>query len=390
VDSAINYLQSCAPNGILFTGGDNDTFPLWYAQEVEGVRTDLRVVVLSYYNTDWYIKQTMNKTYESDPFPYTLTLENYRQGGPNDYVPFHDLKIKNMDLRQYLELLKKEHEGLRVYATANVLPTKDIILPIDVDKVRQMDIIPDGMDSLVIPMMRLQLRKGRGGLEKKDLAMLDVLATNNWERPIYVNNTSMSQFNIDLTPYAVQEGNAYRILPVFNRNRQRDLVNTEITYKNMTEKFQYRGLDDPSIYYTQDYRNFVLNQRSSFNSLAEALIAEGDTAKARQTLLFSLTKMPDKGVRYDYTSAQTVGLLLEVGEKDKAIEIANSLGQRANEMADYLLRKGEIGRELQINTAILGELQRVLYQYGEADLAKKFEEAYEKYENIFRRSEGSD
>jgi hypothetical protein len=379
VDSAINYLQSCAPNGILFTGGDNDTFPLWYAQEVEGVRTDVRVVVLSYYNTDWYIKQTMNKVYQSEAFPYTLTLENYRQGGPNDYLPFHDMNIKNMDLQQFLGLLKKDYEGLRLYPSANVLPTKNIVLPVDVEKVRAMGIIPADMDSLVVPVMRLQLRKGRGGLEKKDLAMLDVLATNNWERPIYVNNTSLSQFNIDLGPYAVQEGNAYRILPVYNRNQQVELVNTDLAFKNMTEKFQYRGLDNPSIYYTQDYRNFVLNQRSSLNSLAEALIAKGDTAKARETILFSLKKMPDEGVSFDYTTAQTVGLLLEVGEKEKGIDIATLMGQRATEMAEYLSQKGELGRELQINVVILGELQRVLYKYGEADLAKKFEDAYEKY-----------
>jgi hypothetical protein len=189
----------------------------------------------------------------------------------------------------------------------------------------------------------------------------------------------MSQFNVDLGPYAVQEGNAYRILPVYNRNQQVELVNTDLAYKNMTEKFQYRGLDDPDIYYTQDYRNFVLNQRSSFNSLAEALIAKGDTAKAREAILFSLKKMPDEGVRFDYTTAQMVGLLLEVGEKEKAINIATLMGQRATDMADYLLQKGELGRELQINVVILGELQRVLYKYGEADLAKKFEDAYEKY-----------
>jgi hypothetical protein len=384
VDSAINYLQSCAPNAILFTGGDNDTFPLWYAQEVEGVRTDVRVVVLSYYNTDWYIKQTMNKVYESESFPYTLTLENYRQGGPNDYLPYQDMKIKNMDLHQFLGLLKKDYKGLRLYPSANVLPTKNIILPVDVARVKSLGIIPADMDSLVVPYMQLQLRKGRGGLEKKDLAMLDVLATSNWERPIYVNNTSMSQFNIDLTPYAVQEGNAYRILPVYNGNQRKELVNTDISFKNMTEKFQYRGLDDPSIYYTPDYKNFVLNQRSSFNALAQAQIDKGDTAKARETLLFSLTKMTDQAIPYDYTTAETVGLLFEVGEKEKAIEIATTMGQRSDEMANYLLRKRDFGRELQINVVILGELQRTLYQYGEADLAKKLEEAYEKYGSVLQ------
>ncbi|HET9486905.1 MAG TPA: DUF2723 domain-containing protein, partial [Chryseosolibacter sp.] len=227
VDSAINYLQSCAPNGILFTGGDNDTFPLWYSQEVEGVRTDVRVVVLSYYNTDWYINQTMRQTYESEPFPYTLTRENYRQGGPNDYLPYYDAKITTpIDLKQYLELLKKDHKGLRLYETANAMPTKELSLKVDVNKVRQMGIVPKEFDSLIVPEMRLRLRGN--GLEKKDLAMLDVLATSNWERPLYVNNTSLAQFNIDLSPYVVQEGNAYRILPVMNPNPQTELVNTDV------------------------------------------------------------------------------------------------------------------------------------------------------------------
>ncbi len=383
VDSAINYLQSCAQNAILFTGGDNDTFPVWYAQEVEGVRTDMRVIVLSYYNTDWYIDQSTRKAYTSEPFPYTLTSENYKQSGLNDYLPYYAKSgIKQMDLKKFLELVKTANKGLLhpLYGgERNMLPSKEIILQVDVDKVRRLNIVPKELDSLIVPQMILRV-KGNG-LEKKDLAFLDVLATADWNRPLYVNQTSLSQFNIDLSRYVVMEGNAYRILPVLNPRpfNQLELVNTEVSVENMLTKFQFRNLDDTNVYYNQDYRNFVLNHRSSFNSLAEFLILQGNTAKAREVLLASLTKMPDIGVRYDYTTAQSVALLFEVGENEKAIEIATVMSQRADELADYYTRKGEYGRELQVNVIILGELQRTLYKYGEADLAKNLEEKYEKY-----------
>src|SRR5690606_28115900 len=140
-------------------------------------------------------------------------------------------------------------------------PAKEIILPVDVEKVKKLGIVPEGMDSLVLPAMRLKVRGN--SLEKKDLAMLDLLATNDWERPIYVNNTSLSQFNVDLSHYVVQEGNAYRILPVYNpKPKQIEFVNTKVSYDNMMNKFQFRNLDRADVYYNQDYRNFVLNHRS--------------------------------------------------------------------------------------------------------------------------------
>jgi len=382
VDSAINYLQSCAPNAILFTGGDNDTFPLWYSQEVEGVRTDMRVVVLSYYNTDWYIRQTMRSTYESEAFPYTLTMENYRQGGPNDYLPFYDANIPAIDLKQFLDLIKKDHKGLRLYQSANAVPSRELVLKVDVDKVRSLGIVPAELDHLIVPEMRLRLRGN--GLEKKDLAMLDVLATADWERPLYVNNTSLAQFNVDLTPFVVQEGNAYRILPVQNPDTQGELVNTELAYRNITEKFQFRNLDDSTVYYSPDYRQFVQNHRSSLNSLAVALINRGDSARAREVLNFSLEKMPDHGVPYDMTSAQMVQLFLAVGETDKALEIAEVMSERADAVADYHVRNREFGRELQIQIVILGELQRALFEEGHNELAEKIEEMYNRHYASFR------
>jgi MFS family permease len=378
VDSATNYLDSCAPNGIIFTGGDNDTFPLWYAQETERFRTDLRVIVLSYYNTDWYIDQTMRKAYKSEPFKYTLSLKQYQQGGPNDYLPFADVKIASIDATQYIDLLSKDYKALRD-GDRNIVPSRVFTLNIDKEAVLAKGIIPKGMDSLVVDQMQIRLLKG--GLEKKDLALLDLLVTNNkngWERPIYLNHTSLAQINIDLSPYAVQEGNAYRILPVRNPRKDRDyLVNTEKSMDIMMNKFRYRGLDDPSIYYTDDYRGFVVNHRSSLNSLAQALIDENQLEKADKVLMFSLTKMPDKAIRYDHTAPETIDLLFQVGEKDKAIEIAKTVGDREITMGNYLMQEGRGISDLRKSIFILNALQRTLYQNGEADLAKKYEDASE-------------
>jgi MFS family permease len=375
VDSATNYLDSCAPNGIIFTGGDNDTFPLWYAQETEGFREDLRVIVLSYYNTDWYIDQTSRKAYKSDPFPYTLSLKQYQQGGPNDYLRFMDYKIPSIDAKQYLDLLSKDSKKLRA-DDANIVPSRVLTLNIDKQAILAKGIIPKGMDSLVVDQMKIRVLKG--GLEKKDLAILDLLVTNNWERPIYLNNTSLAQINLDLSPYAVQEGNAYRILPVRNPRKDREyLVDAERSYDIMMNKFRYRGLDNEKIYYTEDYKGFVTNQRSSINSVAQALIDDGKMAKADSILLFSLAKMPDKVIRYDYSNVETVDLLFQVGEKDKATEMAKIMGDRAEEMASFQIEENQgLSLELRRNIAILSSLQRTLYENGQDDLAKKFEDAY--------------
>ena len=377
VDTAVNDLQSCAPDSILFTGGDNDTFPQWYAQDVEGIRPDIRVIVSSYFNTNWYIEQAMRQVNTSKAIPFTLTGFNYREGGPNSVLYYYDFNLKSIDLKEYLKLLKEEYKGLRKYATANVVPARDLVLKVDPAKIRALKIVPTTLDSLIVPEMHLTL-KGRG-LEVKDLAMLDILATADWERPLYVTSTALAQFNVDLTPYAVREGNTYRILPVLNPDPQRELVNTQTAYKHMMHDFQFRGLDDPEIYYSDDYRRAVQNHRNNFNTVAEALIDEGNASDARKLLMYMLEKMPDEVIRYDLTQLHTIQLLFEIGEKERAFEIAAKLAERGEELIAYYVKSERKGRDLRLQLAILHELARLHYLYGEQEKGEAYEAIFNTY-----------
>jgi len=387
-DAAQNALVSCDRNGILFTGGDNDTFPLWYAQETENCRTDLRVLVLSYSNAAWYIDQTTRQAYESTPFKYTLTPHDYRQAGLNNYLPYADFKIKSIDAKEYLELLKREHPNLRD-GDRNMVPSKIITLDINRSEVLKKGIIPAGMENYLVDKMEMKL-KGNS-LDKADLLFIDLLTTSNWERPIYVNYTSLSQLNIDMTPYAVQEGNVYRILPLLNPRKDRNyLVDTEKTYERMIKEFRYRGLDDPSVYYSDDYRMSVMNHRSNLNALAEAFLDKEEIQRATEVLDFSLTKMPDEAIAYDPSVQDTVSLLFKVGQKKKATDIAVVVGKRAIETASYLVAENEgISFELRKQLFLLGAMERALYENNEVAIAEEFGSRYEQMVNILE-SRGSE
>lgn len=384
VDSAKNFLASCAPNAIIFTGGDNDTFPLWYVQEVEGFRTDVRVIVLSYFNTDWYIAQMMRDAYESKPLPFELTLDNYKQGGLNDYLPLverQNIKGGIMNAAQFVKLIKEEHPALAVptsISSYNSVPAKNFYLPVDSAKVAEMGIIPEQFAHLLTDRMSWSM-KGRG-LEKKDLAILDLIVNNNWERPIYFNNTSASSVNFNLKEYMVQEGNAFRLLPIRNEYQGEMFVDTEIMFDNMMNNFHWRELDNPDVYYSEDYRNFVLNHRASFNTLIENLLAEGKEEKARQALLKCLEIMPDHVIRYDHFSVQQIGYLIILDEMEKAEVMAELVSQRSDEMLTYLFDNGINDRfELQKNLISLSELARIFRGTEKLELASKYEELFRKH-----------
>ena len=245
-----------------------------------------------------------------------------------------------------------------------------MFLDIDTANVLNLGIIPENMQSLIVPRMQWSMKSSI--LEKKDVMVMDLIANNNWERPIYFNNTSRMGVGLDLNRYLVQEGIAFRLLPVDNGVQNLDMVNSDIMYKNLMKEFQFRELDNPSVYYNEDYRKFVLNHRASFNTLTATLINESQEARAREVALKNLEYMPDAAVPYDYTTSTTIDYLFRLGETDLALEMATVLGERADEKAAYYIANdNNIGFELQQNLVILRELTQTLSENGETELAEK-------------------
>jgi hypothetical protein len=318
VDNARNILASCQPNAILFTGGDNDTFPLWYLQEVEGYRTDVRVMVLSYFNTDWYINQLRKKYYESEPFSFTLDEKAYRQYGPNDVLYIQESFKSGIDFRKYLQLLKEEHSALKVATSGgdyyNILPSRTLLLNIS-----------DSVDNTQKPL-QMALRVNGNYLQKNGLALLDIVASNNWERPVYFNFTSLNTAGFELDPYVVQEGNVYRLTP-FENPKKGISIDLDLTAMNLIEKADYSNLADPGVYFNYEdfYARMITPVRQSFNTLAEAYIGSGKPEMAEKVLLFAVENLYRKHLDPSYTNLEAADLLSSIGRQDIAKPLCASL-----------------------------------------------------------------
>jgi hypothetical protein len=387
VDSAKNLLSSLAPNAILFTNGDNDTFPLWYAQEVEGFRTDVRVAVLSYLNTDWYIDQMKRRSYKSAPLPISLETENYRQG-TNDYLPFVERpEVKaGIDLKRYISLVKENHEVLQV-AAQNAkpflsFPTKIFTLDVDKAAVIQNKAVPQDRQNNIVPQLNFNI--GKSAIEKKHLVILDILATNNWKRPVYFSTTTSSSDYLNLQPYFQLEGLAYRIVPVKNPDAESEgYVEKDIMYENMMRKFSWRNLDDPTIFYDDSYvSQLPPNTRDKFYRLATAYLQAGDKAKAKEVIDRCLTVMPDKSIPYDYYTPQFIEPMAAVGERKQALGILNVMAKRASKALAYYANDPNsalFDREVQTNFMILQQLIMSARALGLEQKATELEQTFMKY-----------
>ncbi|GMQ29688.1 DUF2723 domain-containing protein [Algoriphagus confluentis] len=338
VDSARNFLSSCAPNAILFTGGDNDTFPLWYVQEVEGFRTDVRVIVLSYFDTDWYVEQMTKQADESAPLPFSLSPERYQKGTNDVLYVMERENLNAISAREYLRLLNSGSDLLKMQtggkSIVNMVPSRNLILEVDSSFLWNDEIVPPQFKEIFAPQINLQVKGNY--LTKGNLMLIDLIVSNNWERPIYFNNTSLSTVTLNISNHVVMEGMAYRLLPIRKPDYIREeLVNTDIAYENFMEKFAFRGMNDPNSYLDEEYRRFASNHRSVANSIAIALLDEDKLEEAAEVLNRNLEVMPHQAIPYDLSSGQSVPLFFEVGEDEKALDIVEKISKKSLDMIEF-------------------------------------------------------
>ena len=306
-DFAANYLNSCAPNAILFTNGDNDTFPLWYAQEVEGIRTDVRVVCLELLNTDWYIDQMVRRAYDSAPVPFTFTKKQYRQG-TRDVVMFYEFQGRKVQghipVDQLIDFVKQDDPKYKVKTGKdtyyNYFPTRNMRVPVDSATVVNNGTVTKEQASEIVDNVDWTM-SGRY-VQKNYMMILDLLAHNNWERPIYFAATGPASSYLNLAPYLQLEGLAYRLVPIKQKEdaMQESQIATEIMYDNVMNKFKWGGMEKVGANLDDVFvRSVVTNIRQRFGSLATALIAEGKKDKAVEVLDKVLEVTPSENVVFD-------------------------------------------------------------------------------------------
>jgi len=484
---AKNFLNSCLPGGIMFTNGDNDTFPLWYIQEVEGVRTDVRIVNLSYLTADWYIEQMKQTFYDSEALPISMTKEQYVQG-ERDFAYLVDnagVLIKEKyeinratyeeevmgiytDLVQVLEssLLAQNHandykaimalennmDPLRLYSYMRTFNSEEIADRIELDKtsmnqltvrmesmIRRIDadyaplkeafafllsddprfqqgqyfipakkfaipadsaslapwVVPEKFQENQVDQVRFSIADQV--LYKNMLTVMDLMGTNNWERPIYYSTTVSSDNYLNLDPYFLREGLALRVAPVqYNNSNYLGKVDVDQMYTKLMEDFDWGGLDTPGIYMDENNLRMTIHYRYAFSVLAGALTDEGRTEDAKEVLDRCMQRMPEENVPYNAGITPLIQGYFGVGDTATANVMVEKYEEKLESELEYYLvlsrgnkyRFAKTGNDFLAAIRDINQLRSMCLGYGEIEASQRLEEKLsmygQEYDRLFR------
>lgn len=477
-DFAYNYLNSCEENAVLFTNGDNDTFPLWYIQEVENVRTDIRVINLSYFTADWYISQMAQQVYNSSPVKFGLTEKQYRQG-TRDFASFVDdarimldekykankplfeqeyqtifnsfletvkkSKVPELAARDYSEILKGyqnfsiekflgilsaidrnkvfdvnagemfdvkskteslvkridqaylpfsdamkffRSEDPRFQRGQYFFPARKFILSADTAKLRSEGVVKGDLLNTMVPEIRWDINKR--SISKNGIMTMDLIESNNWERPVYFAITASKDNYLNLDKYLHREGLAYRLLPATGRDN--DLfsgsVNTEIMYTKLMETFRWGGIDNPKVYLDENNQRMISNFRYSFASLANALYEEGKADSARKVLDRCIELTPNERVPYNTSVIPLIQTYYSLGDSATANKILSDylviLDQELTNFKDLQIFDSKrfvlLNSDFQMDMSALYNLFSMANTFEQKEIADKIVEIMQRYD----------
>ena len=373
---AIQYLESCDPNAIIFTIGDNDTFPLWYAQEIEGVRRDVRVVCTSLFNVDWYIDQMKRKAYESAPIPSSLTHEQYKYG-TRDYIIKEVVTEDTLSLNQFLGFITSDDARTKYkhvlqqqgYDTsgqrnqdlnANYLPTENVRIPVDKATVLRNGIVKAKDSSLIVPYIDIKIKGA--ALYKNRLMMLDIIANNNWERPIYFTGGAFGDEDyIWMKDYLQLDGLVYKLVPIktpVEKNNPFDMgrIDTDKMY-DMVTSWDWGNNGDSKMYHDVETRKNSLTYRGNLARLIEALIQEDKLEKAEEVADLAMAKMPVDMFGFYTLLEPYIGAYYELEATDKARDLYMDVSRKYQESLSYYSDLSEQNQSKYIQ-AIYSDIER--------------------------------
>lgn len=330
---ARNYLSSVGKNGIIVSHGDNDTFPLWYIQEVEGYRTDVRVVNTSLLMCDWYIDQMRRQFYDSPALPLSLPQKMYK-GKTNDYVylnddPSNPFRDKELDIKTFIDLIRSEHP---LFSQENVfgfhdalLPTYKIAIPVNKENAVKYGLVRPEEAPYLEDTLHITIGDStqRYATDKKTLAFLDFLSNYQWDRPIHFGlgseaNPETNMFG--LQDYVILEGLTYKLVPIKISNL--DACDGDRSYQIITQEWEFGGMDNPKTYLSETDLRTEIHIRTAMNRAANALMLDGDTTRARELLNLSVEKMPFNRFIPNDLLSNTIQLLYTANDKQTADSLA--------------------------------------------------------------------
>ena len=349
-DIAYNYLNTCGPNAMLVTHGDNDTFPLWYAQEVEGIRTDVRIINSSLASTDWYIDQMKQKFYESDPVPVSIERKQYLYG-TNDYVPVIDAfghPILASDAISVFRNPKYVTKGGSDY-----LPAKQVIIKVNRENALASGIVDPKNADLIQDSLVIDIKPEH--LTKFNLVILDILANYDWSRPFCF--VSRSETDLGIQDYLEYDGYCYKLMPYAKNPKDDSLKDADVLYNNLMNVYRLESLADTTMHV--DYQNIytfeaVTPVRDIFSTAAELMIDRGEYDKARELLDKCIAVLPQRNFPYNIAPLRSINewamlsiieSYLRIGEKDKAKEIGLDFADETLSMMNLLAIKTGPGED---------------------------------------------